>query len=186
MLNTVSRYISDNYGSKKGLLTCARFRVLHHIGYRQELKDIDFSRVKKLVFVCSGNICRSPIGEFYAKHLGINAESYGLDCRGGDSADPRAIAFAEKFGFNVADHTSRNIADYNPEGDHLVIAMEPKQVDELKPILDSKAQLTLAPLWLNRPRLYLHDPFGSNPAFFTKCGDDLIEALNRLKEQLSA
>lgn len=184
MLNTISRYINDNYGSRRGLLVFATFYFLHRIGYREELKDIDFSRIKKLVFVCSGNICRSPIAESYAQHLGLTAESYGLHCRGGDSADPRAVEFGEKAGFDVSSHASRNISEYKPGNEDLVVAMEPNQIHALAPIVESGAQITLAPLWLRRPRLYIHDPFGSNPAFFDRCGNDLIEVLDRLKERL--
>lgn len=184
MLNTISRYINDNYGSRRGLLAWTKFCLLQGVGYRRELKDIDFCRVKKLVFVCSGNICRSPLAAFYSQHLGLDAESYGLHTRGGDSADSRTVAVAKILGIDLSPHITRHIRDYRPHPDHLVVAMEPAHIEALRTVTDPQAQLTLAPLWLHSPRLYLHDPFGSNPAHFEKSAKKIIEALDNLKERI--
>lgn len=161
-----------------------KFYCMHRLGYLRELKNVDFSRVNKLIFICAGNICRSPLGEFYARYLGLEAESYGLNCRGGDPADPRIIAIAENLGMDVGGHVTRNIRDYRPLPDHLVVAMEPGQIEALPTGVKSQAQITLAPLWYNQPNLYLHDPYSANPNYFDKCTTNLMGALDNLKERL--
>lgn len=185
MLNTLKTYIKDNYGSKRGLLATSKYYCLHRIGYLRELREVDFSRVRKLVFVCSGNICRSPLAEFYARHLGLDAESYGLHCRGGDPVDARVVKIAGKLNIRIPSHITRNIADYQPRSEDLVVGMEPIHIDELDPGISEYAQVTLLSLWSEEPSLYLHDPFISTENFFEKCAGNIATALDALKERLN-
>lgn len=184
MLKGLTSYINDNYGSKRGLIESSKYFWLHRIGYLRELGDIDFSRVTKLVFVCSGNLCRSPIGEYHARKLGVEAESYGLHCRGGDPADPRALAYGRNLGLDLSLHITKNIKDYQASTSDLVIAMEPKQADTLKRNYNLSAQITLASLWRKNPTLYLHDPFGSTPEYFETCGNRVSETVDFLLQKL--
>lgn len=184
MIATLKNYLKDNFGSKNGFLNSAKYGLLHKAGYLRELRDIDFTRVRKLVFVCSGNICRSPFGEFYARHLGIESESFGMDCRGGDPPDPRMIATAEKLGICVHDHHTRNIRDYQPSSEDLVIAMEPGHLDRLPPEVRAVAQVTLAPMWTKKTSIYLHDPFCASPVFFDICAATIKEAIDTIAERL--
>lgn len=158
---------------------------MYRLGYLKDLRNVDFTRVRKLVFVCTGNICRSPLGEYYARHLGVEAESYGLECRGGDPVDPRVVQLAEQMGINVSDHVTKHISHYRPSSDHLVVAMEPVQIDALPAGVGAKAQVTLAPLWLEQPTIYLHDPFTANSSYFNKCATDLQSALERIVENMN-
>ena len=88
MLSALTQYISDNFSSKRGLIAALKYKLLYLFGFYRVYQHIDFNTVSRLVFVCSGNICRSPFGEYIAKAKGLNAVSYGLQCRGGDKADP--------------------------------------------------------------------------------------------------
>jgi protein-tyrosine phosphatase len=185
MLFTLRSYIKDIYGSKRGLAVSVKYHLMHRAGYLRELRDVDFSQVRRLVFVCAGNLCRSPIGEYYARHLGLEAESYGLNCRGGDPADPRAIQFGKKIGLNLSDHRTRNICDYTPSAEHLVVAMEPTQAKRLVSIDEMSAQVTIATLWLDRPVLYLHDPFAATSKYFETCGKTVVKTVELLSSRLA-
>lgn len=76
----------------------------------------------RILFVCMGNICRSPIVETVARvefaRAGIDAhvasagtESYHI----GEAADPRAIEIAEANGYPLAQHRARQVqrADFD-------------------------------------------------------------------------
>ncbi|MBK8186883.1 MAG: hypothetical protein IPK77_06345 [Cellvibrio sp.] len=93
--------VADYFGSKKGLLRYYTYEFLRILGVYSKFKRVDFTKVKRLVFVCHGNICRSPLGEAVARHHNIPTTSFGLDTRGGDPADPRAIAWASLNGYNL-------------------------------------------------------------------------------------
>jgi protein-tyrosine phosphatase len=68
----------------------------------------------KILFVCLGNICRSPLArgimEQKIKSLGIEAEtdSAGFESfHRGDPADPRSIAVAVTHGIDLSGHVAR-------------------------------------------------------------------------------
>jgi protein-tyrosine phosphatase len=80
--------------------------------------------VISVLFVCTGNICRSPTAEGVFRHLveeaGLGAqfriESAGTDSyHEGAPPDPRAISIAQKNGVSLDGQTARALArgDYN-------------------------------------------------------------------------
>ena len=63
-----------------------------------------------IIFVCTGNTCRSPMAEgFYKAKTGKEAESYGLSCSGGCPASEHAVSAMAHFGVDISGHLSRRI-----------------------------------------------------------------------------
>ncbi|MEZ5462928.1 low molecular weight protein-tyrosine-phosphatase [Dokdonella sp.] len=83
----------------------------------------------KILFVCMGNICRSPTVEAVARvefaraGLDIEVESAGTESyHVGDQADPRAIAMAEAHGYPMSAHRARQLcAEDFSRFDHLLV-----------------------------------------------------------------
>jgi len=84
-----------------------------------------------ILFVCMGNICRSPMVETVARvelaRAGIAAEvasagteSYHI----GEGADPRAIEMAEAHGYPLAQHRARQVRAADFDDFDLVLAMD--------------------------------------------------------------
>ncbi len=189
MLNPLIQYINDNFGSKRGLVASIKYKILFMLGYYRAYQTIDFAKVSRLVFVCQGNICRSSFGEYMARAKGVNAVSFGLRCRGGDNADPRAINEARLRGVDMQAHITRNISEYIEQESDLILVMEPGHLNELQLLGISQAQLTITPLWANKASAYLHDPFNSSSSFFTycesvveQCVDNIYAALNQVSK----
>lgn len=147
-------------------------------------KQIDFSQVQRLVFVCAGNICRSPLAEAIALKSGITSISYGLACRGGDPADPRAINYAMQHDLDLGQHITKNIEDYSYQTGDLLVGMEPLHVKALEDRFNSGALITLIGLWLPKSKAYIHDPYNANPIFFNRCEDEITSATLALVEKL--
>jgi protein-tyrosine phosphatase len=85
--------------------------------------------MKRLLFVCMGNICRSPTVETVARvefaraGLDIEVASAGTESyHVGDPADPRSIAMAEVNGYPLKQHRARQVgvADFT-HYDHLLV-----------------------------------------------------------------
>lgn len=187
MLNT---YIERRYGSKRGLLRLIRHQWRWMTGRYRRLGRVDFDRVERLVFICSGNICRSAFGEWYARSRGLEADSYGLHTRGGDPADPRAIDFAARQGIDMSGHVTKNFDGYTPRPNDLILVMEPDQAREIcqRMNLDgcpSKPQMGILPLFNRPPVAYLHDPFCANADFFDLCETRVMQAVDRIGERLA-
>jgi protein-tyrosine-phosphatase len=84
--------------------------------------ELESSRRAKVVFVCTGNTCRSPMAEGLCRKLladtlgvsidqlaarGYEIESAGLAAADGDPASPEAVEIARGLGFDLADHASQ-------------------------------------------------------------------------------
>lgn len=88
--------------------------------------------LQRILFVCSGNICRSPLAEAIFKSL---AREAGLDSRfvvdsagthgfhEGDQADPRTRWVGRKHGLDV-DSIARPVVDEDFDRFDLIIAMD--------------------------------------------------------------
>ena len=50
--------------------------------------------VRRLVFVCHGNICRSAFADVLAKQTGLNSASFGLSTSSGKGAYPGTLRAA--------------------------------------------------------------------------------------------
>lgn len=90
------------------------------------------SPVSRVLFVCSGNICRSPLAEAIFKSLAHEAGLSGrfvIDSAGthgfhdGDRADPRTRRVGRKHGLDV-DSIARPVVDEDFDRFDLIIAMD--------------------------------------------------------------
>lgn len=87
----------------------------------------------KIVFVCTGNICRSPTAEGVLRRkleeAGLadrhTTESYGLGgWHVGDAPDPRAVGAAARRGYNLSAIRARKFTAKAFRDDALVVAMD--------------------------------------------------------------
>lgn len=187
MLKTIVNYINGRYGSKKGFLSRVKFSLGYRVGQYKTLCSVRWSEVERLVFICSGNICRSPLAAVQAQVLGIDATSYGLHCTDGHPADPRAIAFGHSHDLELDLHRTRHIKHYQPKAGDLLIGMEPRHAEELISIYGvNNPPITVAGVWLDSPNPYIHDPFSSPPEYFARCELEVIRAVRNIKKKMGA
>ncbi|MCW8091292.1 arsenate-mycothiol transferase ArsC [Alteromonas sp. ASW11-130] len=182
MLN-VSKLIANEFGSKLGLLRYVLFGFKTGFGnYRRAIR-INHANVNRLVFICSGNICRSPFGEVVSQQMNFPAISYGLHCRGDDPAFEKTIRVADKLGYDLTHHRSQNIKDYKPHDGDLLIVMEPAHLLELESILPDCKKVLIGML-SDQKTVYLHDPYNTNEYFFEKCLKAIEVATQRLIKEI--
>jgi protein-tyrosine phosphatase len=86
----------------------------------------------RVVFVCLGNICRSPMAERVAERAAADAGVTGVEFTSAgtiseefdDPMDRRAAAVLRERGYRYADHMARRITEVQIESADLVVAME--------------------------------------------------------------
>jgi len=172
------KLIKDKFGSKKAFLKYYYYKVQSLVGFFKTYDVQKFGKPTRLVFVCAGNICRSPLAEAAALNMGAIAISFGFDTRGEDSADARAIAYGHQRGLDLLSHRTKKIQDYKPLVGDLIVVMEPKHLG-LYAKLHIDYPITLLGLYGENPVPYIHDPYSSNEKYFNTC-EELI--LNRTAE----
>lgn len=94
----------------------------------------------KVVFVCWGNICRSPMAERVAEKLaaeegldGVEFSSAGTSSEElGEPMDRRAREILSQHGYRAEDHVAHQIDRDELMGADLVIAMEQLHIDRMR------------------------------------------------------
>ena len=92
----------------------------------------------RVLFVCTGNTCRSPLAESIARRIaaerGIDAEftSAGIDALAGLPANDRALEVARDRGGDLDAHRARTLTRTVVDAHDLVLVMEPWQRDVIE------------------------------------------------------
>lgn len=125
----------------------------------------------RIIFVCSGNICRSPYAEACARQCGLPAVSCGTHAQSGSPADPTAIAEAAERGIGLSDHRAVRWRDVSLRRGDVVVAMTLRHVLIVLPralmrrcdvLLLSSFLPQFAPIW---------DPYGRPRDFYRRVFD---------------
>ncbi|MGZ5487317.1 MAG: arsenate-mycothiol transferase ArsC [Candidatus Aminicenantales bacterium] len=92
---------------------------------------------KRLLFVCYGNICRSPMAEAIARQrLGPAAEvaSAGIGATGGPATEEAALVMKLVYKIDVSSHVARPVGTYDLGSFDYVIALDPSIYHHLRDI----------------------------------------------------
>ncbi|MEM8830829.1 MAG: arsenate reductase, glutathione/glutaredoxin type [Cyanobacteria bacterium P01_G01_bin.19] len=131
--------------------------------------------MKKVMFVCRRNSCRSQIAEGFGRALGqdkIEVTSSGLEA---SRVHPTAIAVMSEIGIDITNQTSDALSDFNAEDYDAVISM-------------CGCGTSLPPEWVVREVFSdweLEDPDGKPMATFHRVRDEIKERVNDLIDKLS-
>ncbi len=77
----------------------------------------------KLLFLCTGNSCRSPMADGWARHFAgeqIEVQAAGIEA---DGKNPRAIAVMREVGIDISGQESTRLTDEMLEGTDLVVSV---------------------------------------------------------------
>lgn len=130
-----------------------------------------------IIFVCTGNTCRSPMAEHYLKSKklkDITVISRGFSS--GDSANPNSIAVMNEAGINISNHISNRITTEDIQ-----------QADAIICMTEAHKQMLLLS-GAERNKLYvlgngISDPFGYDIDIYRKCRDSIFKSINNLIDE---
>lgn len=184
MLDRASNAIADRYGGKRGLLRHLAARLQQGSRGFRALQSVNWARADRLVFVCKGNICRSPYAEARARALGLPAASFGLEAAPGKPANPDAIATAAARGLDLTGHRTVPLPAFSVHPGDVLVGMEPWHAERLKQLEGPQPlSVTLLGLWTRSPRPHLQDPYGLSRAYFDTCFRIIDACIETLAEK---
>ena len=80
--------------------------------------------MKRVLFVCVENSCRSQMAEAFADRLGAGrVEARSAGSRPANSVNPRAIAFMAELGYDLSGHAAKSLAMFEGQAFDLVVTM---------------------------------------------------------------
>src|SRR6266550_545770 len=181
--------VNTRYGGIRRWLLHWAFQILRRAGHFRKFEQIDWPRVTRVVFVCKGNICRSPYAEAKAFGLGLNVASLGLEADGHSSPDPLARKIAEARGVNLHGFFAKARLESGISGGDLLVGMEPWHARLLAVEAarsGSGAQVTLLGLWKTPPEPQIPDPYGLSEQSFMACFDVIDAAIDGIARRIRA
>jgi len=98
------------------------------------LRD-DFVTNMRILLVCYGNMCRSPMAEGIARKMlasQADVESAGTNAHSGNASSHAIEVMRASFGVDISSHKSRNVRDVPVNDFDYVIAMDSTVADDLR------------------------------------------------------
>ena len=130
-----------------------------------------------ILFVCTGNTCRSPMAEGYlrSKELdGITVISRGLASDGSPVSLNSKTAMAE-VGIDISGHISRQITDRDIKNADKIICLSPSHRAALLSVGVPENKLFVLGNGIS-------DPFGGDITVYRRCRDEIFAAIDALIE----
>lgn len=151
----------------------------------------------KILMVCLGNICRSPLAEgIMNEKMKSHFENYQVDSAGtmgfhqGNLPDSRSIETAENHGIDLTYQRSRPITEKDLDTFDYIFCMDKNNYDEVMNLASSNAQKQKIHLFLKfseQEKTEVPDPYYGNEDGFEKVYQMLDVAsevaIEKLKKQ---
>jgi protein-tyrosine-phosphatase len=145
-----------------------------------------------ILFVCTGNTCRSPLGEAIARRMledrgwsHVKVRSAGAAAAPGSGASEHAIAVGWQRGIDLGAHTSQPLSRELVEWADLILGMGPAHLHAVVEFgAGEKAGLITDFLDGDRIGVPIEDPFGGDLAAYERTYAQLEEAIAALLDRL--
>lgn len=145
---------------------------------------------RSLLFICKGNICRSPYAERYARTLvddDVRCDSAGIEVNQGNHPPDHAVAVAAERGISLSGLLPRELSAEMMDDFDMVVVMEGGQLTHLRERFEKhRAKLFLLPLFDKHSGSFLRfnitDPYGKGVDDFRQCYTRIERCLQGLLE----
>lgn len=172
MTRAESKNLFASHGGKRALIAqlATAFRC-SMIAHRRFVRTFELYPSPRLVFICDGNICRSPFAQQVARSNGLPADSMGIRADPGMRANELAVATGLKMGFDLSEHVAKR---FDPQliGDgDLVLVFELRQAVAIEKALprERRGQVRLLGAHAGWMCWHLQDPYGHSADYFERC-----------------
>jgi len=147
--------------------------------------------VQSVLFVCKGNICRSPLGEACFRALAMQAgrpltiRSAGLETTPGKPAHLKAQATALEHGLSLEKHTTTQVHAELLDKSDLIVVMEVAQKDRIHGLYPKTiGKVVLLGRFDSTGPLEIADPYSGTSEDFRSCYQQVKRCCQALAARL--
>jgi protein-tyrosine phosphatase len=139
--------------------------------------------MKNIIFICKGNICRSPLAEVAAKQYAVHSGAEDLNFTSaathsyhvGKGADPRSVKIAAERGYDLSGHIVKQVSPLLLDSCDLLLTMDEQNMQALPvhPAASGKCLMLMA--YAGAQGVEIPDPYYKDEKAFHDALD-LIES----------
>jgi len=181
-------------GRKAGAIY-AWYRLLDSVGVRPQKRERVPPSTKSILFVCFGNIMRSPMAEAIFRqctagtHILVSAVSAGLHAIPGGAAHPRAVAASSEIGLSLVEHRAQLLSpEMVSEADVIFVMDFQNRAEVLALYPEARGKVVMLSAYAEGAERYreIPDPYFGDLEATRRCYALLQTCIHNLAAELGA
>lgn len=143
---------------------------------------------KKIIYVCSGNTCRSPMAATIMVNLmpEIRVESRGMVVLFAEPFNPKAVAVAASHNMIMPSNTATQIVNEDFDNRTLVLTMNADMKQKLYDTYDRAINVYTISEFVGEDDRVVYDPYGYGADEYNKCFEDLYDLVEKVCAHIRA